>query len=73
MTESLTKNEEIERNEIAARLIVRHIGRLNEAWHEIDALNSQWPNAPVGTTWRTFRSIADHMNALIKTWDKIDG
>ena len=72
MGEGLTAGQELEHNEIAARLIVRHIGRMNEAWTEINALHRLHPDAPVGTTWSTFRSISDQMRALIKTFDGED-
>lgn len=56
-------------NEIAARLITRHIGRMNEAWHEIDALNTNYPHAPVGNSWQTVRGITSQLTAMVKSWD----
>jgi len=65
----MTDNDEVRRNEIAARLIARHIARLSESFHEIDALNYQCPLAPVGTSWDTFRHVAMKMSAMIKIFD----
>ncbi len=62
---SVTKElDEIAQDEIAARLIIRHIGRINEAWISIQAINRSFPSAQVGANWTTFYKMASQMTEL---------
>lgn len=54
----LSEGEAIRREDIARNLIGRHIGRLVDAWINIDALQRRYPNATSGADRDTLNELA---------------